>query len=153
MNIFMAVIKTLSHFIIDIGTKRSIVPPFFSLTQVITFDTPIDINDRGTVRKMKLNEVAERMYSVGGYNFNHFLAMSLAPLCVEVIIRAYHWMTNRTITNQFKHDYKLASMLALGHSITMSGNVMKMWLNGWSPLAFNYSQMTIESSQVTRDLS
>ncbi|MBM4763227.1 hypothetical protein [Bacillus sp. B15-48] len=140
-NIFMAVIKTLSHFITDIGTKRSVAPPFFTLTQAITFDTHIDINDRGTVRKMKLNEVAERMYSVGGYNFNHFLVMSLAPLCVEVIIRAYHWLTKPTTTPSLKRDYKLSSMLTLGHSLTMSGNVMKMWLNGWNPLAFNYSQM------------
>ncbi|MGO4889916.1 hypothetical protein ACJ2A9_19405 [Anaerobacillus sp. MEB173] len=140
-NLFVAIIKTLAHFVTDVGTKRGVVPPFFSITQAITVDTPFDINDRGVTRKMKLNELAERMYTHGGYNFNHFLTMSLVPLTVEMIIRGYHWITNPSTEMDLKRDYKLSSMLTMGHSLTMSGNVIKLWLSAWNPLAFNYSQM------------
>ncbi|MBW8350050.1 hypothetical protein K0H71_11385 [Bacillus sp. IITD106] len=140
-NLFLSITKTLAHFITDIGTPKGVVPPFFSLTQAITLETPFEIKDRGTMRKMKLNELAERMYSVGGYNFNHFLVMSLTPLSVEMIIRSYRWMTKPETNVDFKRDYKLNSMLTLAHSLTMSTNIMKMWLNGWNPLAFNYAEL------------
>ena len=32
-------------------------------------------------------------------------------------------------------------MLTMAHSLTMSGNIIKMWINGWNPLAFNWSEM------------
>ncbi|MCJ8009333.1 hypothetical protein ACFFF5_13030 [Lederbergia wuyishanensis] len=140
-NLFLSITKTLAHFITDIGTPKGVVPPFFSLTQAITLDTPFEINDRGTMRNMKLNELAERMYSVGGYNFNHFLVMSLVPLSVEMIVRSYRWMTKPETNVDFKRDYKLNSMLTVAHSLTMSTNIMKMWLNGWNPLAFNYAEL------------
>ena len=141
MNIFMAIIKTLAHFITDIGTSQGLVPPFFSLTQAITTDTPFEINDRGTVRKMRLNEVGERMYAVGGYNFNHFLGMSLTPLSIEIIIRAYNWLRYPSTELNVGKSYKQASMLTLAHTLTMSGNIIKMWINGWNPLAFNWAEM------------
>ncbi|RSK28774.1 hypothetical protein EJF36_18890 [Bacillus sp. HMF5848] len=141
MNLFMSIVKTLSHFITDIGTKKGVAPPFFSLTQAITLDTPFEINDKGTIRKMRLNELGERMFTHGGYNFNHFLTMSLTPLSVELIVRAYHWLSKPDSIVEYKRDYKLSSMLTLAHSLTMSGNVIKMWMNGWNPLAFNYSEM------------
>lgn len=140
-NLFTAVTKTLAHFLTDVGTTRGVVPPFFSLSQAIVADTPFDFNDRGTIRKMKFNELSERMYTHGGYNFNHFLVMALTPLSVEAIIRSYRWLTKPSTTIDFKRDYKLQSMLTMAHSLTMSTNVMKMWLSGWNPLAFNYAQL------------
>lgn len=140
-SLFTSIIKVLAHFLSDVGTPRGVVPPFFSLTQAITANTPFTINDRGVMRKMKFNELTERMYAFGGYNFNHFLAMALTPLVVELIIRAYHWLTKPTTELASREKYKLQSMLALGHSITMSTNVIKLWLSGWNPLAFNYAQL------------
>lgn len=141
MNLFTSITKVLAHFITDIGTTRGLVPPFFSVTQAITMDTPFKIDDRGVERQMGLNELAERMYTFGGYNFNHFLTMSLTPLTIEMIVRSYRWMTKPTTSIEMKSDYKLQSMLTLAHSAAMSSNVIKIWLSGWNPLAFNYAQM------------
>jgi len=32
-------------------------------------------------------------------------------------------------------------MLAVTHSVAMGGDILKLWLNGWNPLAFNYAEL------------
>lgn len=141
MNIVQAFSKTIAHFITDLGTRQGVPAPLFTVTQAITFDTHIPFNDRGTIRPMQLNELALRMYSRGGYNFNHFLVMGMVPTLIEVMIRTYYYLGGQNQTISTNKDVKLQSMLTIAHTLAMSGNIMKMGMNNWNPLAFNYAEL------------
>lgn len=140
-----ALMKTISHFITDIGTKQGVPAPLFTLTQAITLDTPImfKVKEGGkeTFRPMRLNELARRMYTNGGYNFNHFIVMGIVPTIVELMIRIYSNFRGYLEDIPNKKNQKLHSLLTMSHTLAMSGNVVKMGINQWNPLAFNYAEL------------
>ncbi len=138
MNIFEAIIKTLAHFISDIGTKSSLPAPLFNITQAITKEVPVNINGKNGTEKLPLNKVAAKMYR-NGYNFNHFLTMSIVPGVIEIIIRAYNWLLNPTMSN-VGNKLKTSTMLTVAHGLSSAGNILKVYLSGWNPMAFNWAQ-------------
>jgi hypothetical protein len=145
VSIIEALMKTISHFITDIGTRQGVPAPLFTLTQAITVDTPIMFKiiegGKTTIRPMKLNELARRMYTNGGYNFNHFLIMGIVPTIVELMIRIYSYFRGYLEDIPNKKNQKLHSLLAMSHTLAMSGNIVKMGINQWNPLAFNYAEL------------
>lgn len=49
-----------------------------------------------------------------------------------------------------RHKQKKSSMLTLAHGITMSGNIVKIGLDGWNPTAFNHAEfMMLVKSMIT----
>jgi hypothetical protein len=145
VTIIEALMKTISHFITDIGTRQGVPAPLFTLTQAITIDTPImfKVREGGkeTIRPMQLNELARRMYTNGGYNFNHFLVMGIVPTIVELMIRIYSYFRGYLDDIPNKKNQKLHSLITMSHTLAMSGNVVKMGINQWNPLAFNYAEL------------
>jgi hypothetical protein len=152
VSIIEALMKTVSHFITDIGTKQGVPAPLFTLTQAITLDTPILFKviegGKQTIRPMKLNELARRMYTNGGYNFNHFIVMGIVPTTVELMIRIYSYFRGYLEGIPSKKNQKLHSLLTMSHTLAMSGNIVKMGINQWNPLAFNYAELLALSKSV-----
>lgn len=140
-NIFSAFVKVFAHFLSDICSPMGIAPPFMSLLQLITGKTPFILGKSG--EKVSANNVIRFMYK-HGYDMRHMMTMGIVPLTVELIIRTYYnlyyYSTLIDHEKDIRHKYKKNGMLTIAHSATMSGNIIKMWLYGWNPTAFNYSE-------------
>lgn len=141
LNIFSAFIKVFAHLLSDICTKAGIAPPFMSLLELCTGKSPFILKAGGA--KVSFNEVARFMYS-NGYDMRHMLTMGIVPLTVELIIRTYYnfYYFDSLLDHEkdIRHKCKKNNMLALSHTVVMGGDILKMWLNGWNPLAFNYAE-------------
>lgn len=73
--------------------------------------------------------------------------MSLVPLLIELIVRIWfkfsHFDTlyDAPDSARLGADAKLSAMLLMAHTLAAGGNVLKMWLMGWNPLAFNHAEL------------
>lgn len=144
-NIFIAFTKVFAHLLSDIFTTTGIQPPFFTVLQLINGKSPFILDKNG--ERVSYTNVARYMYK-NGYTMEHFLTMSLVPLIIEVTIRSYYLIANFDFLYNNPHrvvskDFKLCSMLTLAHNLTMSSNVVKMWMYGWNPSTFNWSELLI----------
>lgn len=141
LNIFSAFIKVFAHLLSDICTRAGIAPPFISLLELCTGKSPFILKAGGT--KVSFNDVARFMYS-NGYDMRHMITMGIVPLTVELIIRTYYnfYYFDSLLDHEkdVRHKYKKNNMLTLSHTVVMGGDILKMWLNGWNPLAFNYAE-------------
>lgn len=141
-NMIEALLKVAAHLISDVCTRAGIQPPFFSLLQLISGKSSFILRENG--EQVSYTNVARYMYK-HGYDFRHFLTMSIVPMIIELIIRVYYKIANfeRLYNGRmgFKDKYKLSSMLTLSHSLAMSGNFIKMWCYGWNPVSFNWAEM------------
>lgn len=144
INILGAFIKVFAHFISDVFTSAGIAPPFLSILQLCTGKSPFILKENG--ERVTFNNLVRFMYK-HGYDMRHMLTMSIVPMVIELSVRTYFYLSNGAIDLKIIEDkrYKLkkTNMLMLSHSITMLGNVFKMFLYGWNPLAFNYSEFLI----------
>ncbi|NMD71261.1 hypothetical protein HHO41_13230 [Bacillus sp. DNRA2] len=150
-NVLEAILKVFAHTLSDIPTPAGVQPPFFSLLQCINTKSPFTLRENGAT--VSYTNVARFMYS-NGYDLRHFATMSLVPGIIELVIRIYYNMKNFkslfTKNKNIQHKCKLASMLTMAHSVTMGGNVVKMWISGWNPVAFNWSEfLAMSKSYVT----
>jgi hypothetical protein len=138
-NMFPAFIKVFFHLLSDVFTKAGIPPPFFTLLQLIKAESPFVLGKSGET--VSWTNVARYMYK-HGYDLRHFMAMGIVPASVEIIIRGY-WLfrnfENQHITPQ---KLKMTSMLMFGHTIALSGNLIKTGLiYQMNPLALNWAQI------------
>lgn len=148
-NLIQAFVIQAAHILSDIFTKQGIAPPFFSMLQAIdaksSFRLPMG-SGKGMGEPVSYNHLSRYMYT-HGYDMRHFGTMSLVPLIVEIVIRTYYKLVYfETLfpardTYKPSKDVKLQGMLTFAHTATMAGNVVKMWINGWNPLAFNWAEM------------
>lgn len=141
-SVFAAILKWVSHLLSDIPTTRGIQVPGMSAFLCIKAESPFLLREGGP--NVSFNNLVQFMYK-NGYTLEHFLTMSIVPMVVELVITIYYNVSNFGSLSHAgeydkKADVKLKSMLALGHSITMGGNVGKMALTQWNPTAFNYAQ-------------
>ena len=91
---------------------------------------------------MSWTDVARYMYA-HGYDLRHFATMGIVPASVEMIVRAW-WLCRsyESGDNPELARAKLTSMLLLGHTMAVSGNLLKMGvIFGMNPLALNWAQM------------
>lgn len=150
-NIFEAFTRQIAHLLSDIPTAQGIPVPFMGILQSIDSKSPFRLpqgNSGQLGEQVNFNDLSSFMYT-HGYTMEHFATMSLVPMIVEIGIRTYYKLANfntifpsRDLYNPNK-DVKLQTMLTFGHSITMGGNVVKMWINGWNPTSFNWAEMLV----------
>jgi hypothetical protein len=139
-DVFEAVIKVVLHLLSDGFTRAGLQPPFFSLLQLLNVESPFSLGP--SAEKVSWTNLARYMY-VHGYDLRHYLTMGLVPATVEIIIRAY-WLftTFDQGVDPEKIKVKLSSMLLLGHTMALSGNLVKTGLMySVNPLALNWATL------------
>ncbi|MCB9105539.1 MAG: hypothetical protein H6633_15055 [Anaerolineales bacterium] len=93
-------------------------------------------------KKVSWTDVARYMY-VHGYDLRHFFTMGIVPAAVEIIIRGYWLLQGFEKQSDLKQEkVKMASMLLFGHSIALSGNLIKTGvIYQMNPLALNWAEI------------
>lgn len=139
-----AFIKVAAHVLSDIPTPAGIQPPGFTLLQLITARSPFTLEEGG--ERVDLNHVARWMYAQG-YTLEHFTTMSIVPTLIELIVRLYYRVAYFPTSPVFPeyhtgHRAKLTSLLAVAHTLSAAGNVLKAGLYGWNPSALNWATWT-----------
>jgi hypothetical protein len=141
-NVLEAILQVFAHTLSDIPTSSGVQPPFFTMLQSIKKKSPFTLKENG--EQVTYPHLARFMYS-NGYDLRHFATMSLVPATVEIVIRLYYNIANFDFlfvkNMSTAHKGKLSSMLTLAHSLTMGGNIVKLWSYGWNPLAFNWAEL------------
>jgi len=135
MSLFNAIGTVIGHLKSDVATSAGLPAPLMGLLQLI----PGEINGH------TFTEITRGMY-VQGYNFNHFLAMSIPVMIIEVLVRLLyfskrHWKDGYSIKDSipFGDKPKLQTMLFSAHTIATAANAGKVYLQA-NPLAINYPQ-------------
>ena len=135
MSIFNAIATVLGHLKSDIATPAGLPAPLMGLFQLIP----------GEIDGHTFTELTRYMYR-SGYNFNHFLAMSIPVMIIEVLVRVLyfskrHWKDEFSIKESvpFGDAPKLQTMLFSAHTIATAANAGKVYLQA-NPLAINYPQ-------------
>ena len=135
MGIINAFLMQLGHLISDVGTTMGIPPPFFTLFQGLNFKLPGGSKNIGAI--------ARWMY-FNGYDFRHFITMSITPACIEIILRAYlmlrHYHEKKEVKFLLTGIPKYRSMLLASHAIACAANAGKVYLYQGNPLAINYAE-------------
>ncbi|MEG2246661.1 MAG: hypothetical protein RR942_14130 [Romboutsia sp.] len=157
-----APIVWVGHIISDICTRQGLPVPGWGFLQILQVGS-FGEKDRS------IAQISEWMY-LNGYDLRHFATMSAVPAIIEIIIRAYHGLSqvenNETVLNsiaeneikEMKDSLKLQKMLFLSHGFATSGNVIKVLANEGNPLAINVSEWSFfikesikMTNAVTRD--
>jgi hypothetical protein len=139
--LFEALLKVFCHLLSDICTTKGLPVPFMTLLECITGKSPFALGKSG--EKVSYTNVVRFLYQ-HGYDMRHMLTMGIEPFFIEFCIRTYYNLyyfdSLIDLDKDFRHKIKKTSMLTLTHSVAMSGDVLKMWINGWNPAAFNYTE-------------
>lgn len=134
-----AFLKVFFHLLSDVCTSAGIQPPFLTLLQLIKTDSPFVLGPWG--KKVSWTDVARYMY-VHGYDLRHFATMGIVPATIEMVIRG--WRLCESYEKEESPELtkaKTASMLMLGHTMAVSGNLIKTGaVYGMNPLALNWAQ-------------
>jgi hypothetical protein len=135
MSLFNAIGTVIGHLKSDIATPAGLPAPLMALLQLI----PGEFNGH------TFTKITRDMY-VQGYNFNHFLAMSVPVMIIEVLVRLLyfvkrHWKDGYSMKDSipFGDKPKLQTMLFSAHTIATAANAGKVYLT-CSPLSINYPQ-------------
>lgn len=141
MNFFEAVDRVFGHMKSDIATSRGLPAPFMTLLNLFQFGS---IGEEG----LSVAEVARAMYGQG-YDFVHFLSMSVPVILNEVIVRACYcakrvkeghgMLESLPVDLPFTRKPKLSTMLFISHSIATAANAGKIAFTQ-NPLAINTAQ-------------
>jgi len=142
MNLFDAIGRVFGHLKSDIATSRGLPVPLMPLFQFLQFG---EVGKQGYT----VGEVTRGMYR-SNYDFRHFLAMSITPLLIEVIVRSGyfakrmyegHKLTDAIPLNLplSKRQPKLQTMLFSAHLIATAANAGKVVI-GQNPLMINFPQ-------------
>jgi hypothetical protein len=139
VSLTAAFLKVFFHLLSDVCTSAGIQPPFFTLLQLIKTESPFVLGPSG--ERVSWTDVARYMY-VHGYDLRHFATMGIVPATVEMVIRG--WRLCESYEKEESPELtkaKTASMLMLGHTIAVSGNLVKTGaIYGMNPLALNWAQ-------------
>lgn len=138
MNIFDAIGRVYGHLKSDIATPGSLPAPLMVLTQFMNF---------GNIGGHSISEITRIMHTKG-YNFSHFLSMSISTMIIEIIVRisylakrlyeGYDFLDSIPIDIPSKKP-KLQTMLFTSHLIATAANAGKVAITR-NPLAINYTQ-------------
>jgi hypothetical protein len=141
MNIFEALSRVFGHMKSDISTPAGLPAPLMPLLQFLQIGS---IGQGGYT----IGEVSRMMYRQG-YDFSHFLAMSIPTLLIEVIVRTSYFakrmIEGHGIKNSLPFDTpgnkkpKLQTMLFSAHLMATAANAGKVIITK-NPLSINYPQ-------------
>jgi hypothetical protein len=141
MNIFEALARVFGHMKSDISTSAGLPAPLMPLLQFLQV---------GSIRRgnYTIGEVSRMMYRQG-YDFSHFLAMSIPTLLIEVIVRVSYFAKRMIEGNDIKDSLpfdtpgnkkpKLQTMLFSAHLIATAANAGKVAITK-NPLSISYLQ-------------
>ncbi|GKW47357.1 hypothetical protein [Planococcus sp. NCCP-2050] len=139
----------IGHCISDVCTKMGLPIPGWGLTQLLQFGE-FGEKDRTVA------DITRYMY-LKGYDLRHFATMSSGPAVIEIIVKAYHLLSDHLTSKEvlslninesvLEKEYratqlnmKLHKMLFFSHLIATSGNALKVFASGNDPLSFNLPQ-------------
>ena len=140
-RILDAVKKQWNHFKSDVNTPMGLPVPLMALFNFLQF---------GKIGEEKntIAEVVQGMY-YEGYDFQHFLAMSVPEIFVEIIVRAAWWIRMKHSGHSLlkttplfigrKRTPKLQTMLTISHSVVCTANGLKVGVTK-NPCAINYPE-------------
>lgn len=139
--LFEALLKVFCHLLSDICTTKGLPVPLMTLLECITGKSPFVLGKSG--EKVSYTNLVRFLYQ-HGYDMRHMLTMGIEPFFIEFCIRTYYNLyyfdSLIDLDKDYRHKMKKTSMLTLTHTVAMSGDVLKMWINGWNPAAFNYTE-------------
>lgn len=139
-NIIEGIITVFGHFLSDVGTRSdggkilSVPAPLTPLLQLIKKGS-IDYNGK----KFTIADLSKKMY-YDGYNFNHFVGMSLPVLLIEVLTRLSFVIKEIFFIKNdisIKDNPKLNVMLCIANGILFAENVGKLAITK-NPFSINY---------------
>ncbi len=135
-----SIITVFGHFLSDVAAKSdsgkilSVPAPLTPLLQLIQAGS-IDYNGK----KYTIADLSKRMYG-DGYNFNHFIGMSIPVLLIEILIRLSFVIKEMIFAKKdvaIKNNPKLNTMLCISNGILFAENVGKLAITK-NPFAINY---------------
>lgn len=141
MSIFIAILRQFGHLKSDVSTSAGLPAPLMPLLQFI---------QAGRFGKSgyTLGELSRIMYRQG-YDFSHFLSMSIPVLIIEVLVRGSYFfkrlneghkvMKALPLNTGGKMKPKLQTMLFTAHTIATTVNLSKTAITQ-NPLAVNFPQ-------------
>lgn len=140
MGVFGAIALQIRHLLSDVGTPGGLPAPFMPLVQFLQVG---DINGR------TIGELSRTMYA-NGYDFGHFLAMSVPVMVIEVLVRVAYFVKRMHEGHSLKESLpfdlpsrkrqpKLQTMLFTAHTIATAANAGKVWFTQ-NPMALNLAQ-------------
>ncbi|TEU11209.1 MAG: hypothetical protein E3J21_24265 [Anaerolineales bacterium] len=146
-NPLLAIIRQLGHLLSDANTKMGLLPPGFSIAQLM------QLGAFGP-KKRTIADLARWMY-LEGYDCRHFLTMSTSFAAVEALLRAY-FVIRRALDEEYKADCQVEQdmlgedklgrhpryrkLAFWGHAVATAGNAGKVLIYQGNPLAINYPQ-------------
>lgn len=139
-SLINAIITVFGHFLSDVNAKSksgkilSVPAPLTPLLQLIQKGS---IEYKG--QNFTVADLSKRMY-YDGYNFNHFIGMSIPVLLIEVLLRLYFvvkeiFFSDNDVT--MKNSPRLNMMLFMANSILFSENIGKLAITQ-NPFSINY---------------
>lgn len=140
VSFFQALITQIGHLKSDIGTPAGLPAPFMPLFQLLQF---------GNIDGRTIGELSRSMYA-NGYDFGHFLAMSIPVMIIEVLVRVLYFAKRLYEKHTFmeslpfdlpgrKRQPKLQTMLFTAHTIATAANAGKVYFMQ-NPMAINLAQ-------------
>ena len=140
VSFFQALVTQIGHLKSDIGTPAGLPAPFMPLFQLLQFG---DIDGR------TIGELSRAMYA-NGYDFGHFLAMSIPVMIIEVLVRVLYFAKRLHEKHTFmeslpfdlpgkRRQPKLQTMLFTAHTIATAANAGKVYFMK-NPMAINLAQ-------------
>ncbi|MBM4093108.1 MAG: hypothetical protein FJ276_27420 [Planctomycetes bacterium] len=142
MTLFGAVARVLGHLKSDVATPAGLPAPLMPLLQMFQFG-------RFGTRGHTVADLSRIMYR-SGYDFRHFLAMSISPLLVEIVVRICYFAKRldegRSLEESVPFNLpngqrqpKLGTMLFTAHFIATAANAGKLAI-AQNPLTINWPQ-------------
>lgn len=135
-----SIITVFGHFLSDVGTKSktdkilSVPAPLTPLLQLIQLGS---IEYKG--KKFTVADLSKKMY-YDGYNFNHFVGMSVPVFLIEVLTRLSFVIKEIFYSKNdisIKNNPKLDIMLCISNGILFAENAGKLVITK-NPFAINY---------------
>ncbi|GIM34111.1 hypothetical protein PAGU1678_33790, partial [Paraclostridium bifermentans subsp. muricolitidis] len=135
-----SIITVFGHFLSDVGTKSktgkilSLPAPLTPLLQLIQVGS---IEYKG--KNFTVADLSKKMY-YDGYNFNHFVGMSVPVFLIEVLIRVSFVIKEIFYTNKnvsLKNNPKLDVMLCISNGVLFAENAGKLVITK-NPFSINY---------------
>jgi len=139
-SLIESIITVFGHFLSDVAAKSdsgkilSVPAPLTPLLQLIQVGS-IEYNGK----KYTVADLSKKMYG-DGYNFNHFIGMSIPVLLIEILVRLSFVIKEIVISKKevtIKNNPKLNTMLCISNGILFAENVGKLAITK-NPFAINY---------------
>ena len=140
IGLFEAFATQLGHLKSDVATAAGLPAPFMPLFQFLQF---------GDIRGRTIGELSRTMYTKG-YDFGHFLAMSIPVAIIEVVVRLFYFAKRLYEGHGFldalpinipgrPRKPKLQTMLFTAHAVATAANAGKVYFT-MNPLGVNLPQ-------------